>query len=106
MRVQHLYAALAVLGTVVPLSQFLPWLLEHGPNASLLLQQALAERLSAFAWADVVVSALTVIAFVRVEGERLDMRGTWLPLVGTLAVGPSLGLPLFLWMRERRRTPA
>jgi hypothetical protein len=30
------------------------------------------------------------------------MRHLWLPLVATLAVGVSLGFPLFLYMRQRK----
>jgi hypothetical protein len=40
---------------------------------------------------------------VRVEGRRLGLGHRWVPLVANLAVGVSLALPLFLYMREARR---
>jgi hypothetical protein len=38
--------------------------------------------------------------FVFAEGGRLGMRHLWLPVVGSLLFGVSLGLPLFLYMRQ------
>ncbi|AKT41863.1 DUF2834 domain-containing protein [Chondromyces crocatus] len=99
---QITYAALAVIGTLLPLSQFAPWLGVHGLDLPLLVQLATADRIAAFAWADVLVSGVTVLCFVLVEGRRLGMRQLWLPLVA-LSVGPSLALPLFLFLRERHR---
>ncbi|MFL6500493.1 MAG: DUF2834 domain-containing protein [Candidatus Udaeobacter sp.] len=37
------------------------------------------------------------------ERAALGIRHLWLPIVATLAVGVSCGLPLFLYMRERVR---
>ncbi|MDO4709457.1 MAG: DUF2834 domain-containing protein [Pseudomonadota bacterium] len=93
-----------LLNTALPLSQFLPWVGEHGLILPLMLQQIQADRLSAFAWADVLVSGVAVIAFVLVESHRIDMRHGWLALLG-LCVGVSLALPLFLLLRERHLQP-
>jgi len=43
-----------------------------------------------------------LIRFVRVESARAGIRNWWLPIVSTLLVGVSLGLPMFLYMREAR----
>lgn len=96
------YLALCIIGTVLPLAQFIPWLAEYGFNMPLLIQQIAADRLSAFAWLDVLVSALALAVFVVVESRRLNMRYGWLSLFG-LCVGVSLALPLFLLMREHHR---
>lgn len=97
-----LYLLLCILGTLLPLSQFIPWLADNGLNIPLLLQHIAADRLSAFAWLDVLVSAGALAAFVVYESRRLKMRYGWLSLLG-LCVGVSLALPLFLLMRECRR---
>ncbi|MFN2622230.1 MAG: DUF2834 domain-containing protein [Chthoniobacterales bacterium] len=34
------------------------------------------------------------------EGARLGMRNIWLPIIGVCLVGVSLGLPLFLYLRQ------
>jgi len=97
---QIIYVFLCIVGTLLPLSQFVPWLTGHGLNVSLFIQKAVTTPISAFAWSDVAVSALVLIAFVLVEGRRLGMSRAWLSLLG-LAVGVSLALPLFLLLRER-----
>jgi Terpene cyclase DEP1 len=51
---------------------------------------------------DVIVSLLVLWTFVLFEGRRLAMARLWLPIAATLIVGVSLGLPLFLYMREVR----
>jgi hypothetical protein len=42
-------------------------------------------------------------AFVLFEGRRSAAAPLWAPIVASLLVGVSLGLPLFLYLRERRR---
>jgi hypothetical protein len=36
------------------------------------------------------------------EGRRAGVKHLWAPIAANLAVGVSLGLPLFLYMREKR----
>lgn len=97
---RFVYLLLCIAGTTLPLAQFVPWLSTNGLNVPLLLLQATSSNIAAFAWADVLISGLATIALICVEGRRLGMRRLWLPLV-SLAVGPSLALPLFLFLREK-----
>lgn len=100
MKPKTIYLALCVLGTIVPYSQFVPWVVQHGLNLLLFFRELFANRISAFFALDVILSAVVLIAFIRRDGARLGMRRWWLPIVATLLVGVSLGLPLFLYMRE------
>ena len=102
MRPKHLYLCLCVAGTLLPYSQFIPFLREHGLNIQLFLEQLFANRISGFFGLDVIVSALVVYVFVSVDGRRYRVRAVWAPLLAVLAVGVSLGLPLFLYLREGR----
>ena len=96
------YASLALIGTVAPLSQFMPWLSRHGLDIQLLIQQAFEPNIAAFAWLDVIISAVVLLLFIYWEGRRIKLQRLWIPALGTCAVGVSLGLPLFLMMRERK----
>ncbi len=78
----------------------MPWLFEHGLDLSLFFGELFANRVAGFFAMDVLVSAIVLIIFVQVEGRRLGIRGLWLPVVGTLLVGVSFGLPLFLYLRQ------
>lgn len=98
---KFIYLFLCVLGFALPYSQFLPWAMEHGLNVRLFVQQLFANRIGAFFGLDVLVSAVALIGFVRVESARLKMHAMWLPIVSVLLVGVSLGLPVFLYLRER-----
>jgi hypothetical protein len=98
---KFLYLVLLVLGFVLPYSMFVPWAIEHGLDMRLFVRQLFANRVSAFFGLDVLVSAVALIAFIRNEGRRLKMSWLWLPVASVLLVGVSLGLPLFLYLRER-----
>ena len=98
---KFLYLVLVVLGFVLPYSLFVPWVMEHGLDMRLFVRQLFANRISAFFGLDVLVSAAALIAFIRNEGRRLKMNSLWLPVASVLLVGVSLGLPLFLYLRER-----
>jgi hypothetical protein len=96
-----LYLSFAVIGAVLPYSQFLPWLAAHGLDVRLFLASLFAGRVSAFFAFDVFVSAVVVIFFIRREGAERKIPALWLPIAATCLVGVSCGLPLFLYLRER-----
>ena len=100
MQPRHFYLICCLLGLVLPYAQLVPWLLEHGLNVALLVRELFANRISAFFAMDVIVSAIVLIWFIQSEGKRLRVRLLWLPTVGTLLVGVSFGLPLFLFLRQ------
>ena len=95
-----LYGILCLLGIALPYWQFIPWLIENGIDIPALVGEAASLKISAFAWLDVLVSAIVLLGFIIYEGLRLKMKQLWLPILGTLTVGVSLGLPLFLLQRE------
>jgi hypothetical protein len=102
-----LYFGLCVLGTVLPLSQFVPFLRQHGLDAHEFVAQLFANPVSGFFGMDVMVSSIALWIFVLVDGRRAGLRHLWAPIAANLTVGVSLGLPLFLYMREtpdKRRT--
>lgn len=97
---KYFYAALCILGLLLPYGIFVPWVMSNGINISLLLTEATSTSMGAFAWADVIVSGLALIGFIIFEGKRLKMKRLWLPILGTCTIGVSFGLPLFLLQRE------
>lgn len=96
-----LYGFLCVAGTLLPMSAFLPWLLANGLDAGLFVGELFSTHIGAFFGWDVIVSALVLIVFVLAEGRRCGVQAPWLPIAATLGVGVSLGLPLFLLLREQ-----
>jgi Terpene cyclase DEP1 len=101
MKIRHLYLLFALIGLILPYSQFLPWIVEHQAlNITLFIRDLFANRISAFFAMDVIVSAIVLISFIQSKGKRLRMRLLWLPTIGTLIAGVSFGLPFFLYLRQ------
>jgi hypothetical protein len=99
-RLRQIYLALCVPGTVLPYTQFLPFLREHGLNLPLFFDELFSTRIGAFFGWDVIVSAVVLWVFVLVEGRRAGVKHLWAPIAASLLVGVSLGLPLFLYQRQ------
>ena len=97
---KHVYLLLCIVGTVLPYSQFLLWISDYGLDVSLLLEQITSSRIAAFGWLDVVVSAVVLFVFVYTDGVERRVARLWLPVAGTLVVGVSMVLPLFLYLME------
>jgi|ERR1017187_3570350 hypothetical protein len=102
MKPKTVYLVLCCVGALLPYWEFVPWVVQHGMNLPLFVRELFVNRISAFFGMDVLVSAVVLIVFMRVEGARLNIRQRWLPVVAVLLVGVSLGLPMFLYMRELR----
>jgi Terpene cyclase DEP1 len=99
---EMLYLALAVLGAILPLAAFLPWLAEYGPDVPLFGQELFANRISSFFGWDVIVSAIVVIVAVAACHYALTRRQQAIVIVATLLVGVSLSLPLLLYFGARQ----
>ncbi len=102
MKPKHIYLLLCLVGAVLPYWQFIPWLFQHGLNVPLLFEDLFANRISAFFATDVFVSAVVLFVFIGLERSRLGSMW-WLPALGVLTVGVSLGLPLLLYLQEVRK---
>ncbi len=101
MKPKTLYLALCVLGLLLPYWQFVPWVAVHGLNLVEFARELFANRISAFFGMDVLVSAVAVIVFMRVESRRVAVPRRWLAIPALLLVGVSLALPLYLYLREQ-----
>jgi hypothetical protein len=99
-RMKWLFLCAAVLGTVLPIVAFAPFVVAHGLNPILFFEELWQTPVSRFFALDVLISALTLFVFVFWEGRRLRMAHLWVYVLCTMVVGVSLGLPLFLFFRE------
>jgi len=102
--VRSLYLLLAIVGLLLPYSQFIPFLIDNGADVGLFFEQLFDNRIISFFAYDLFISGLVVILYTVSESIRLKIRHLWLPIAGTVLVGVSFGLPLFLYMRELNLT--
>lgn len=96
----YFYLGLAFLGAVAPYSFIGQFLLTHGINFAEFKVQLWASPVSSFVGIAFLIASLVNFFFIIGEGRRLKMKGLWLPLAGTVLVGVSCGLPLFLYLRS------
>jgi hypothetical protein len=102
MKPKAIYLVLCFVGALLPYWQFVPWVVAHGMNLPLFVRELFVNRISAFFGIDLLVSAVVLVVFMRVESGRIQIHQRWLPIVAMLLVGVSLALPRFLYMREIR----
>ncbi len=96
----YIYLGLAFVGAVAPYSFMGQFLLSHGLNFSELKDQLWATPISSFVATAFFISTFVTFFFVLREGRRRKIKGLWLPLLGTVLVGVSCGLPLFLYLND------
>jgi hypothetical protein len=63
------------------------------------VEQLFANSISSFFGTDVIVATVCLWVFVCFDGRRLRVKKLWAPIVASLLVGVSSGLPLFLYLR-------
>lgn len=97
---RRLYFILAMLGLVFPYYFFARFLFSNGLDIKLLFQQLFDNDISTFFAVDLIITALVFLLFSYQEARRLRMSNWWFYLAGTLLVGPSFSLPMFLHARE------
>ena len=97
---KRMYVVLCVLGFVAPYYFFIRFVAEHGFRPSVLVGQVIAQPITAFFAADVIVSSLVLWVFMYHEIRKRSIKLWWVCIIANLAVGVSLALPLFLLLRE------
>jgi hypothetical protein len=102
MKPKTIYLLLCLLGTILPYLFLVPFLREHGLDLRRLCEQLFANQISSFFGMDVMLASVCLWIFVYFEGRRSRVRHLWAPILASLTVGISLGLPLFLYLREAR----
>jgi hypothetical protein len=103
--VKTAYLSLCGLGAVLPYWQLMPFLRQHGLDLRAMVDQLFSNPVGGFFGMDVIVSSLVLWVFVVAEGRRSRVKHLWAPVVASLTVGVSLGLPLFLYLREAASQP-
>ena len=95
------YLLACFAGTLFPFAAFGEWITHRGFSPILLITTIWKQPLALFAWLDVIVTAHVLIIFTEVEDRRVGMSHRWVAPLATCCVGLSLGLPLFLYFRDR-----
>lgn len=97
------YAALAVLGVVLPWSFNLQWMSES-QSASFFEFFALGfvNPAASSLTVDLFIACTTFFVWMLIEARRIGMRHAWLLIPYALFVAFASAFPLFLLLRERK----
>lgn len=98
---KYLFLAIAILGTILPMSQFIPASMDGEFSVAGMFDAMFANRTIAGVSFDFTVVVVTAIVFGILEAVRLRIGAAWIALAGTFLIGASFGLPFFLFLRER-----
>lgn len=97
---KQVYLLLAVAGTVLPMSQFIPASIAGEFSIGGMFAAMFANRTITGVSLDFLVVVTTGLVLGITETIRLRVRLWWVALTGTFLIGASFGLPFFLFMRE------
>jgi hypothetical protein len=96
------YLVAMVVGAAAPLYLFGEHFAARGIGLSAFMAASFPNPAASGLVADLILSAtLGLIVFGR-EARALGVRGFWAVALGTLLIGFSFGLPLYLYLRESR----
>ncbi|MCF7943620.1 MAG: DUF2834 domain-containing protein [Spirochaetia bacterium] len=95
-----IYLVIAILGIILPMSQFIPASLAGDFSVGGMLSEMTATRTLTGISLDFLVAVTAGMVFGFFETRRLKIRLWVIPLAGTFFIGFSFGLPFFLYLRE------
>jgi len=93
------YLVMMVLGTVLPWYFFSGFIAENGAGLTGFLGSMYANGAAAGAVTDLLISAAIFWVWSFNDAQRTGVPKWWLVVPATVAVGLSLALPLYLWLR-------
>lgn len=100
MRLKHVYLLLFVIGTLLPATHAVLFMMENGFDIPLLFRQLFSTRAGTFFGLDVMISTVVLWVLCFTDGRMAGVKYLWAPVVASLLVGVSSGLPLYLFLRE------
>lgn len=99
-----LWILLSILGFVVPYSQVVPWVGDHGVDVPRFFTEAMVNRPAATHVVDLFLSAAIFFVFAFRDPRRPRAGVMAALLAGTLAVGLCFGMPLYFYFRRPDKT--
>ncbi len=101
---QILYLMLAIAGAVAPWLANIEFVQQYGPGFDLshFISLANANPAAKSLSRDLAIGATAVFIWMINESRHLQIKGAILAIVGCIMIAFACGVPLFLFLRERR----
>ncbi|MFT4716164.1 MAG: hypothetical protein ACI861_000731 [Paracoccaceae bacterium] len=98
---RKIYLALAIIGSIIPMLPFVPWISENGIEIASLISALKANGATEGLAYDLLTSALTLNVWILAETYVRKDYWVLLCIPATYLIGVSCALPLFLFLRTR-----
>jgi len=98
---ERLYLAFAALGFLVTTSLVVVFFAHSGFDIAKMFEDAVDNTIALAILCDLTISGLVFWSWAAEEGPRLGIDRWWLVFPVTLVFGLCVGLPLFMYWRER-----
>lgn len=95
------YLALAIWGTIHPMSYFIAWFRENGFSLMGMVDAWHANAASSGLVWDLTIAAVALTLWIVVEAVQGKPRTGLIAIPATFCIGVSCGLPLYLFLRSR-----
>lgn len=103
---KNFYLAMMIIGTVVPWYFFSGFIAENGAGLAGFADALYMNGAAGGAVSDLLLSSAVFWVWSFADARKHGVGNWWLVIPATLAVGLSLGMPLYLWMRARAKQEA
>jgi hypothetical protein len=98
---KNIYLVLAILGVILPMSQFAQWSMVNGFDLKLMGQAMFANQIAGGIAIDALLTAVAIVVFMVFDQKQVKVKYLWLPIAGIFFSGISFALPMYLYLRER-----
>ncbi len=96
-----IYLLLTIIGTIIPMMFFGPWISENGFELSALVAAWKVSPATTGLYYDMLITAIALNIWILVETYIRKDYWVLICLPATYLIGVSCGLPLFLFLRSR-----
>ena len=101
---RRIYLVLAAAGALIPYFFFAQFFASGDSGLEAFISQLFSTLPAAGFSSDLLITSVAFWAWSFQEAKRLNMSRWWAYVALNLAIGLSCAFPLFLYMRERRRS--
>ena len=97
---KYLYLFLALLGIILPYSQFVPWTMVNGMDLVKMGQAMFVNQIAAGIALDALLAAVVLIIYILVQQKKNPFKYFWVPIIGSFVFGLAFAFPFYLYLRE------
>lgn len=98
---KKIYLLLAIIGIILPYTQFVPWTMENGFDLAMMMDLMFVNKIAAGIAIDALTAAFVLLVFMALESKRKPVKYWYIPVVGVFVFGLAFAMPAYLYLREK-----